>query len=231
MRGDRLADARRRAGLSQKALADRMNTSITRQGIGNVEQGRSGILMASAVEAARILDVSLDYLTGLTDNPAPAQWLDRTVRKLQRVETRRRSEGTSGTPPVRLVPFVHGAGVAAGAGGNADDEHVLGHVPFRTNWLARRRIDPERCSVIEVVGDSMEPTLQNGSVILVDHRRTEARDDRIFCIRTDDGPVVKRLRRRKNAWELTSDNYDYPPRPWPPEAGIIGQVIWTGRSL
>ncbi len=40
--------------------------------IGHVEHGRSGLLMDGAVRAAEILDVSLDYLAGLTDDPRPA---------------------------------------------------------------------------------------------------------------------------------------------------------------
>ena len=43
----------------------------------------------------------------------------------------------------------------------------------------------------------MEPTLEHHSVIFVDFQRTTRRRNKIFAVRTDDGPVVKRLQRTK----------------------------------
>ena len=70
------------------------------------------------------------------------------------------------------------------------------------------------------------------SVILVDFQRTTRRRKRIFAVRTEDGPVVKRLRHADgNGWRLVSDNKAYKPVPWPEEAVVLGQVMWTGRTL
>ena len=126
---------------------------------------------------------------------------------------------------------MQGAGIAAGAGAAADDEHLLSHVPFREDWLRRHGLNPDRCRVIEVVGDSMEPTIENGAVILVDFQRTTRRRDKIFAVRTDDGPVVKRLGRDERGWWLVSENEAYAAHPWPADAAVLGQVMWTGRTL
>ena len=32
-------------------------------------------------------------------------------------------------------------------------------------------------------------------------------------------------------WHLVSDNQAYKPVPWPRGAVVIGQVMWTGRTL
>ena len=74
----------------------------------------------------------------------------------------------------------------------------------------------------------MEPTLQHRAVVLVDFQRTVRRQNKIFAIRTDDGPVVKRLQRDEDGWQLVSDNTAYTPVPWPREAVVLGQVMWTG---
>ena len=55
-------------------------------------------------------------------------------------------------------------------------------------------------------GESMEPTLENRALILVDFQRTVRRHNKIFAVRTEDGPVVKRLQRTEDGWQLVSDN-------------------------
>ena len=48
---------------------------------------------------------------------------------------------------------------------------------------------------------------------------------------TEDGTIVKRLAKKGQDWQLVSDNKNYNPLPWPQEATVIGQVMWTGRTL
>ena len=43
-------------------------------------------------------------------------------------------------------------------------------VAFRRDWL-KRKGDPKNMSLIKVVGDSMEPALLTGDLVLVDHSR------------------------------------------------------------
>lgn len=67
--------ARRAAGLSQLQLAVAMGDRYDRSMIGHVEHNRSNLLLEGAAKAARTLRVSLDYLAGLVDNPAPVDAL------------------------------------------------------------------------------------------------------------------------------------------------------------
>ena len=261
--------------------------------ISAVERGRSALRLDGATKAAQTLKVSLDYLTGLTDDPTPAAQLARQLartrarmrelgKQLAQLYLTRRYPGMFGRPgladdPVQLnqldqsiekiaselvvlhkdtesqfpettdeslqvlafarpgielLPLVQNAAIAAGLGGNVDDEYLLSYVPFREDWLRRHGLIAEHCRVIEVAGDSMEPTIENGAVILVDFQRTTRRRDTVFAVRTEDGPVVKRLRRHdEGGWWLDSDNEAYQPVPWPTEAAVLGQVMWTGRTL
>ena len=195
--------------------------------ISHTEAGRSSLLFDGATKAAQELNISLDYLAGLTDDPTPSARLTAKVSELEDAEALAPADSRE-FRPVRLT---HGAGIAAGSGANADDERVLGSLAFRDDWLKLHSLNPKRCRVIEVTGDSMEPTLQHRAMILVDFQRTVRRQNKIFAVRTDDGPLVKRLQRDEDGWQLVSDNPAYKPVPWPADAVVLGQVMWTGRTL
>ena len=68
--GGRLREARRARGLSQGSLARLANS--TRELISQVENGRCLLSAAKLRGAAEHLQVSIDYLFGLTDDPTPA---------------------------------------------------------------------------------------------------------------------------------------------------------------
>ena len=72
MFGERLANSRKRAGLAQVELAAALGDRYDRRMISHVERGRRNLRLEGAVNAARELGVSLDYLVGLTDDPTPA---------------------------------------------------------------------------------------------------------------------------------------------------------------
>ena len=192
-----------------------------------VEHNQRGLLLDGAIKAARELNVSLDYLTGLTDNPEPAATLAAKVRELDDAGALAPAESREFRP----VLLTKGAGIAAGSGANAADERVLGSLAFRDDWLRRHHLNSAQCRVIEVDGRSMEPTLEHRAVILVDFQRTVRRHNKIFAVRTEAGPIVKRLRRDDDGWQLVSDNTAYTPVPWPQDAVVLGQVMWTGRTL
>lgn len=254
MLGKRLAASRGRAGLTQEELAAALGARYDQAMVSRVESGQKTLRFDGVVKAATKLQVSIDYLAGLTDDPEPAA---RLADQLARERTRGSELEDSGAlalgpsggnprrhlfarPGINPVPLLQNAGIAAGAGGNADDEHVLSYVPFRDDWLRSHNLTAARCVVIEVIGKSMEPTLEHRAVILVDLQRKTRRRDRIFAIRDTDGPIVKRLRCDNDNWWLDSDNEEtdqesgrriYPARPWPNDARVFGQVMWTGRTL
>ena len=226
--GRRLAQSRKRARLTQVQLAVALGGRYDHTMISHAESGRSSLLFDGATKAAQELNISLDYLAGLTDTPEPAATLAAKVRELDDAG----ALATSDSREFRPVLLTQGTGIAAGSGANPDDERVLGSLAFRDDWLKRHGLNTAQCRVIEVIGESMEPTLQHRAMILVDFQRTTRRRDKIFAVRTGDGPVVKRLRHADGkGWRLVSDNPAYKPVPWPQDAVVLGQVMWTGRTL
>ncbi len=77
-------------------------------------------------------------------------------------------------------------------------------------------------------GDSMEPTIHSGDILVIDHSDREPRDGRVCVLRTDTGLVVKRLRREGAGWRMTSDNPDWPSRLVGEGDRILGHAIWFG---
>ena len=232
--GRRLAQSRKRVRLTQVQLAVALGDRYDHTMISHVEAGRSALLFDGATKAARELNISLDYLAGLTDDPVPSSQLSKALAD-ERARVSELDDAGALAPAdsreFRPVLLTQGMGIAAGTGANPDDERVLGSLAFRDDWLRRHGLSHTRCRVIEVTGGSMEPTLQHRAMILVDFQRTTRRRDKIFAVRTEDGPIVKRLQRTEDGWQLVSDNTAYKPVPWPRDAQVLGQVMWTGRTL
>ena len=233
--GKRLLKARKLRGLSQQQLA--AGTSNTRPLISMVESGRANMSVANLTAAAKALGVSVDFLCGLTTDPTPSRELakelaDTTTRvrdlEAQRAYDAREDDGGD------YVGVSELAG-AAGGGAVVDDERITGRVKFRREWLARHGLAAGDCRVIQVLGESMEPTLVDGCSILVNQASRQRRVSRIFVVRTEDGLVVKRAGKdRADRWQLVSDSPNkraWPTVPWPDDAPVIGEVKWAARTF
>ena len=127
---------------------------------------------------------------------------------------------------------VHRLQTAAGSGALDLDESVKSYAYFRHEWLSSQGLVADRCSIIGVMGKSMDPTLPEGCVILLDRNRCRRREGRIFVVRTEEGLVVKRAGKGTGGgWQLVSDHPRWPDAPWPADATIIGEVKWMAREL
>ena len=86
---------------------------------------------------------------------------------------------------------------------------------------------------IHVDGESMEPTLQDGSIVFVDRTQTNINKNGIFIAQTLSGLYIKRIQQRADGMvELISDNSVYPPQGIDPgEVTIVGKVVGNIESL
>lgn len=193
-------------------MGDRYDQSV----ISAVENGRSSLRMSGLIAAARALGVSSDYLLGLADDPTPAAQLVPALAAGRR---------DAGLVPLRDVR------AAAGWAADVESESTIGHVAFPRHWMRRHGLQPERCSVIEVVGDSMEPVLEDGCWILIDHVRGALLAGRVFAVWTGEGLVVKRAEREGGRWVLASESPRYGPLPLPRESRVVGEVRWAVRPV
>jgi phage repressor protein C with HTH and peptisase S24 domain len=140
-------------------------------------------------------------------------------------------------PAKMMVVPVLDVRVSAGHGAAGGRETKLGAIAFETRWLKSISSGSiTDLSVIQVIGDSMEPTLAAGDDVIVDRSDGNSRlRDGIYVLRADDQLLVKRLARvpTKSGLIVHSENPAYPS--WQPkhrdEVDIVGRVLWFGRKV
>ena len=128
--------------------------------------------------------------------------------------------------------------VRAGAGGGAifDGENVLDRLAFRHQWLRTVTNAPlDMLAVIQVQGDSMEPTIRTGDHMLVDRSDLNPRREGIYVIAWDGVINVKRITvdYANKTLTVSSDNALHPSTQGvsPDDLTVLGRVIWIGRQL
>jgi phage repressor protein C with HTH and peptisase S24 domain len=125
---------------------------------------------------------------------------------------------------------------SAGSGAVALDEDVGGLLAFRTEWLRRVGINPGSARALKARGDSMEPTIRDGDILLVDTSIDRVMDEGIYIVVVGGLVLVKRLSvRRDGSLILKSDNGRYEderiPKAELAELAVSGRVMWFGRAI
>ncbi len=146
-----------------------------------------------------------------------------------------RGEGPDAEKAVVKVPR-YDAHLAAGAGAWNEGKRRLDDIPFTSTFFRKRfgRPDGAGFAVLEARGDSMEPSIGDGDLLLLDETDTRLIDG-VFAFVLDDEARVKRFRRLTDGLAIVSDNVNYPVEeirgPRIKELKIIGRVRWVGKVL
>lgn len=129
--------------------------------------------------------------------------------------------------------------VAAGGGVIVNQEQVVDALHFRRDWIrAELHVSPEDLCLVYVQGDSMQPTLDPGDMILINHHDQRAERDGIYVLRLEGALLVKRLQRLPGGvLQVVSDNPAYQPYQLKLnelegfDVAIVGRVVWVGRRM
>ena len=131
----------------------------------------------------------------------------------------------------------YGAEASAGHGTVPDDEAILEYMAFQRQWLRAIGAQPNETVVVTARGDSMEPLIASGDLVIVDLSRRELTDG-IFVLRREDRLVIKRVQDLLDGrWMLKSENDAYDPIVIEPtqvdDLRIVGRAryTWAGRRL
>ncbi len=118
--------------------------------------------------------------------------------------------------------------VSAGGGAyeNEDDYEALEVPPYFINMLGGKE-NLKNIDAINVVGDSMEPTLNSDNIIFIDKARKDGFKDGIYAFTTNHGLFVKRIQKRVDGnLDIISDNRDYPTQILnQEEINVLGKVV------
>lgn len=127
------------------------------------------------------------------------------------------------------------ADIRASAGGGAEvfDENYETISIDKTIMHNMVGMGNTELEAIHVDGESMEPTLQDGSIVFVDRTQTNINKNGIFIASTTGGLFIKRIQQRADGMiELISDNSLYPPQAIDAsEVTIVGKVVGNIESL
>jgi phage repressor protein C with HTH and peptisase S24 domain len=137
------------------------------------------------------------------------------------------------TPALVPVFDVH---ASAGHGAFSDAEQEVYSLAFPPSYLKRLTSSaPSNLAIISVKGESMEPTLLDDDIVLLDASKTNLSYDGLFVLRFDDALHVKRVGRapKKGHVNIISDNKElYPPMLMQVgEVEAVGKVLWYGRKV
>jgi phage repressor protein C with HTH and peptisase S24 domain len=177
--------------------------------------GRGYPSVANLVALARAGRVSLEWLATGAEGAQSAQAVTRAVE-----------HGDYIFMPRNRIRF------AGGREGIVRSDQVVDSIAFRAAWVKRvLNTDPRDLILIEVVGDSMAPTVEDSDLILANLGEPRFRQDGIYLLRHDSGLAVKRIQRRPDGKLLVrSDNPKYEPIV-ASNVKIIGRVIWIGGCV
>ncbi len=121
--------------------------------------------------------------------------------------------------------------ISAGRG-RIPDNAVDVRVAFRKDWI-RRKGDPDKMALVKVDGDSMEPSLVAGDLVLIDRNRDYIDPQGgIYALALDDIIMIKRVQVMADAVKIISDNAKYEAFQVPTDrVKVNGKVIWFAREL
>ncbi len=127
---------------------------------------------------------------------------------------------------------------SAGGGSLETSAQCESTYAFRLDWILQKTHSSNDLRIMEVAGRSMENTLHNGDLILVDEHDKRLVEDRIYVLRVHDEIYIKRFSKTPGFYHFRGDNreLDYQDitinlhnedLDW----AIIGRAIWAGKEL
>lgn len=181
--GERIRKLREKAKISQQELGKNLKLSQTR--ISRYERGFSAPPLKVLIKLAEIFKVSLDYLLFGTAPPVPYS----PTLKVYMVERWRqafeRFEHIDNFLPLPLLAD----SVAAGPPREINPEDIEGFALIHASWCS----NPENYTVVRVIGNSMYPLLEDGSLVAINHAKRDPKelDGKIVAFRKDGGVSIK----------------------------------------
>lgn len=181
-------------------------------------------------------ELQLAYLNGHVDD---IERLEVEIRDLEQAYLEKHTDDESEVSELEdfvLVPRYDVQG-SMGGGSIVHSEQIVDHLAFKTEWVHNQlRVSPSNLVLISAVGDSMEPTLSDGDLLLIDKSEAQIREDAIYVLVVGDGLMVKRVQRLMDGTVIIkSDNAAYQDqvlqRPEVESLQVLGRVVWSGHRM
>jgi len=209
--------------------------------------------LSSEITADQIAWAKMMYNQSKGDSPADWMTAKEIVECVFDSSTTPQLQHDKKTQPNEHLPqptedefaLVQQLDLSASCGHGRFTEHVVvkGGLAFKRSSLRDIGIQEDHARVIYATGESMEPSIGHGRVVLIDTADKKASDNKIFLICDPDGSILlKRLVREFHPgsgdmrWIMRSDNPNktqYPDKLLPDDerTHIVGRAVWTDKML
>ncbi|WP_045214712.1 LexA family transcriptional regulator [Desulfonatronovibrio magnus] len=138
----------------------------------------------------------------------------------------------SGREDSFLVPKVS-AKACAGAGSLEIQDNIVDEIPFSLQWISQKG-SPRHMVLMDIVGESMSPELEEGDAILVDQSQQSIINRNLYVVGLDDTIQVKRVQTSTGLVVLLSSNRNFMPITLQGDEldnlRVIGRVLWSSRE-
>ncbi len=121
--------------------------------------------------------------------------------------------------------------------GNNHCKNFSSPISFRLKWLNNLGLNAKNAALFEARGDSMEPTIKDGSTLLLRLDDTSIKDGFIYVIQMEEQIFVRRLKRDLKNIHVMADNPQYQTEFLNYKTlekdmlKIIGRVVWCGTHV
>lgn len=168
----------------------------------------------------------------------PVKWLleggEDQRRRVMEVADEYAADQTAKELGLALVPQLE-LGYSMGGGSIFTDYRHTGVVPFQREWLRGfMRGSYADLFVARGEGDSMQPTMLDGDIVLIDTAQKDIhQQDRIWALSYGELGMIKRVRRLPGGtYRILSDNPSVEPFDAADgEMYVVGRVVWIGRRM
>jgi phage repressor protein C with HTH and peptisase S24 domain len=181
--------------------------------------------LSNAISLARVTNVRLEWLaTG--EGPMQGEEAGEVT-----------TISAAATPPGHVLLPLLEARAAAGNHGGLRSDHLVDFIAFSESFLKQTlRRTPKNLALLTASGDSMDPTIRDGDLLLVDTSARRIEGSLIYVLAIGGALLVKRIDlRRDGSVVLKSDNPKYAAEEVPavetPTLEVLGQVIWQGGPV
>ena len=208
---ERLKEARNRLGLKQGEMA--AQSGVSARAYQGYEAGRS-VPGGEAIEGFIRTGINSNWLLSGEGEMLVADLVSREPKQ----------ETSAPSPQSDLTAHF-------------ESGQIVDHISFRPDWVRTElNSNPENLVLITAIGDSMDPTIRSGDLVLIDRSSNVIKQDAIYCIAANDNLRVKRIQLKLDgSFVISSDNAKYEAELLTADAAaslkIFGRAIWAGRRL
>lgn len=114
------------------------------------------------------------------------------------------SDHHSRTKIVKALAFRLSAGITGFQLELDEQESGIWDVP--TRWIQQKGYNPKDLIAINVKGESMEPHLYDGDLVVINTADTRLVSGEVYAVNYEGEAVIKRMVREGGMWYLASDN-------------------------